>query len=101
MRPLLALALGAQWRLPNVDIAVPSPPDAAAAGHFGSGSRPWRAHHRASVAGRQLAAHADFEMVLATTDRSLVPADWPATRYEQKCITGRPPTLVLISSTQR
>ena len=46
-------------------------------------------------AGRQLDAHPEFEKVLATTDRTQVPADWPATRYEQKCITGRPPTFFL------
>ncbi|KIL97943.1 tRNA (guanine46-N7-)-methyltransferase [Paramagnetospirillum magnetotacticum MS-1] len=47
----------------------------------------WAAH--------QLDAHPDFEKVLATTDRAGVPADWPATRYEQKCITGRAPTFFL------
>jgi tRNA (guanine-N7-)-methyltransferase len=46
-------------------------------------------------AARHLEAHPAFEKVLATTDRSQVPADWPATRYEQKCITGRAPTFFL------
>lgn len=46
-------------------------------------------------AARHLDAHPAFEGVLATADRALVPADWPATRYEQKCITGRAPVFFL------
>ncbi|MBI3444184.1 MAG: tRNA (guanosine(46)-N7)-methyltransferase TrmB, partial [Magnetospirillum sp.] len=32
---------------------------------------------------------------LATSDRAQVPGDWPASRYEQKCITGNPPMFFL------
>jgi tRNA (guanine-N7-)-methyltransferase len=46
-------------------------------------------------AARHLDAHPAFEKVLATADRAQVPADWPATRYEQKCITGRAPVFFL------
>ncbi|BAE53274.1 tRNA (guanosine(46)-N7)-methyltransferase TrmB [Paramagnetospirillum magneticum] len=46
-------------------------------------------------AARHLDAHPAFEKILATADRSAVPADWPATRYEQKCITGRAPVFFL------
>lgn len=46
-------------------------------------------------AARHLDDHPAFEKVLATADRALVPADWPATRYEQKCITGRAPVFFL------
>jgi len=46
-------------------------------------------------AAQQLDAHPLLEPVLATTDRARVPADWPASRYEQKCITGRAPTFFL------
>ena len=46
-------------------------------------------------AARHLDHHPEFEKVLATTDRALLPADWPPTRYEVKCITGRPPTFFL------
>ncbi|RAU23838.1 tRNA (guanosine(46)-N7)-methyltransferase TrmB [Paramagnetospirillum kuznetsovii] len=46
-------------------------------------------------AGRHLHAHPAFERVLATTDRSLLPADWPATRYEQKCLASKHPTFFL------
>jgi len=46
-------------------------------------------------AARHLDAHPAFDKVLATADRSQVPADWPATRYEQKCITGRAPVFFL------
>jgi tRNA (guanine-N7-)-methyltransferase len=49
----------------------------------------------AAWAARHLDGHPAFEKVLATTDRALVPADWPATRYEQKCITGRAPVFFL------
>lgn len=44
---------------------------------------------------RQLADHAAFEPVLVTRDRSRLPADWPPTRYEQKCLAGRAPTFFL------
>jgi tRNA (guanine-N7-)-methyltransferase len=44
-------------------------------------------------AARQLAAHPLFEAVQVTTQRAGLPADWPATRYEQKAIEqGRQPT---------
>lgn len=46
-------------------------------------------------AARHLDAHPAFEKLLATADRAAVPADWPATRYEQKCITGRAPMFFL------
>ena len=46
-------------------------------------------------AARQLDAHAAFEKVLATIRRDSLPADWPATRYEQKCLAGRAPTFFL------
>ncbi len=46
-------------------------------------------------AARHLDAHPAFEKLLATADRAAVPADWPATRYEQKCITGRAPIFFL------
>ncbi|OAN54599.1 tRNA (guanosine(46)-N7)-methyltransferase TrmB [Paramagnetospirillum marisnigri] len=46
-------------------------------------------------AGRHLEAHPDFEKVVATTDRSLLPADWPVTRYEQKCLASKHPTFFL------
>ena len=46
-------------------------------------------------AGKHLDAHPAFEKVLATTDRDAVPADWPATRYEQKCLAKRAPTFFL------
>ncbi len=39
----------------------------------------------------QLKAAPDFEEVVTTRDRALLPGDWPPTRYEQKCITGNPP----------
>jgi tRNA (guanine-N7-)-methyltransferase len=44
---------------------------------------------------RHLAEHAAFEPVIVTTERDRLPADWPPTRYEQKCITGRAPTFFL------
>lgn len=46
-------------------------------------------------AARHLDAHPLFEKVLATTERGLVPADWPPTRYEQKCLAGKSPTFFL------
>lgn len=46
-------------------------------------------------AARHLDAHPRFERVVASTDRTILPADWPATRYEEKCITGRAPTFFL------
>lgn len=42
-------------------------------------------------AGEQLRAHADFSEIQVTSDRSSLPEDWPATRYEQKCLAGRDP----------
>lgn len=47
----------------------------------------WAAH--------RLDEHPAFEKVLATTDRAHIPEDWPATRYERKCITGRAPVFFL------
>ncbi len=44
---------------------------------------------------KHLDAHPAFEKVLATTQRETLPADWPATRYEQKCLAGRAPTFFL------
>lgn len=46
-------------------------------------------------AARLLDEHPAFEKMLATADRSQVPEDWPATRYERKCITGRAPVFFL------
>jgi len=42
-------------------------------------------------AAEQLRAHPDFEEVQVTSDRSLLPDDWPPTRYEQKCLAENPP----------
>jgi tRNA (guanine-N7-)-methyltransferase len=42
-------------------------------------------------AARQLQAHAAFAEIQSTTDRTSLPDDWPATRYERKCLAGRPP----------
>lgn len=42
-------------------------------------------------ASAQLRGHPDFAELQATTDRAALPADWPATRYEQKCLAGRAP----------
>jgi tRNA (guanine-N7-)-methyltransferase len=44
---------------------------------------------------RHLADHPGFVKVTATTDRASLPADWPATRYELKCLAGREPTFFL------
>ncbi|CAA7612807.1 tRNA (guanosine(46)-N7)-methyltransferase TrmB [Magnetospirillum sp. SS-4] len=44
---------------------------------------------------RHLAGHSAFDKILATTDRASLPADWPATRYELKCLAGREPTFFL------
>jgi tRNA (guanine-N7-)-methyltransferase len=44
---------------------------------------------------QQLEDHPAFERLLDTTDRSTVPADWPVTRYEQKCIASKTPTFFL------
>ena len=46
-------------------------------------------------AAKHLDAHPAFEKVLATTDRAAIPADWPATRYEQKCLAGKQPCFFL------
>ena len=46
-------------------------------------------------AARHLDAHPAFTKVLATTRRDSLPEDWPATRYEQKCLAGRAPTFFL------
>lgn len=42
-------------------------------------------------AAEQLRAHPDFDEIQVTSDRAALPADWPATRYEQKCLAGRDP----------
>jgi tRNA (guanine-N7-)-methyltransferase len=42
-------------------------------------------------AAEQLRAHPDFNEIQVTSDRASLPADWPATRYEQKCLAGRDP----------
>lgn len=42
-------------------------------------------------AAEQLKAHPAFEEAQVTTDRALLPADWPATRYEQKCLAENAP----------
>ncbi|MBR9972952.1 tRNA (guanine(46)-N(7))-methyltransferase TrmB [Magnetospirillum sulfuroxidans] len=42
-------------------------------------------------AAEQLRAHPDFTEIQVTSDRAALPADWPATRYEQKCLAGRDP----------
>jgi len=42
-------------------------------------------------AASQLRAHPDFVERQVTTERETLPPDWPATRYEQKCLAGRPP----------
>jgi tRNA (guanine-N7-)-methyltransferase len=42
-------------------------------------------------AAEQLRAHAAFEEIQVTTDRATLPDDWPATRYEQKCLAENAP----------
>lgn len=42
-------------------------------------------------AAAQLRAHPDFEEVQITAERDQVPADWPKTRYEEKCLAENPP----------
>ncbi|MBI5163379.1 MAG: tRNA (guanosine(46)-N7)-methyltransferase TrmB [Magnetospirillum sp.] len=44
---------------------------------------------------RQLRSHPAFTEVVTTTDRSRLPPDWPATRYELKCLAGRPAVFFL------
>lgn len=39
----------------------------------------------------QLRAHDAFEEVMVTTDRTQLPDDWPATRYELKCLAENAP----------
>ena len=39
----------------------------------------------------QLHAHPDFMPIQVTADRDALPADWPQTRYEQKCLANRAP----------
>ncbi len=39
----------------------------------------------------QLDAHPAFEAIQVTTDRAALPADWPPTRYETKCLADHPP----------
>ncbi|MDO8606956.1 MAG: tRNA (guanine(46)-N(7))-methyltransferase TrmB [Phaeospirillum sp.] len=46
-------------------------------------------------AARHLDSHPAFTKVLATVQRDTLPEDWPATRYEQKCLAGRAPTFFL------
>jgi len=45
-----------------------------------------------SWATRQLDAHPAFRREQLTTERETLPPDWPATRYEVKCLAGREPT---------
>jgi len=40
----------------------------------------------------QLDAHPAFERLQVTTERATLPPDWPATRYEIKCLSRRQPT---------
>lgn len=42
-------------------------------------------------AAEQLRGHPFFEEVQVTTDRSQLPEDWPATRYELKCLAENAP----------
>ncbi len=42
-------------------------------------------------AAEQLRAHPDFDEVQVTSDRALLPEDWPPTRYEQKCLAENAP----------
>lgn len=42
-----------------------------------------------------LRGHLAFEEILATSDRGNLPADWPATRYEVKCLAGRAPLFLI------
>ncbi|MGE5504757.1 MAG: tRNA (guanine(46)-N(7))-methyltransferase TrmB [Actinomycetota bacterium] len=49
----------------------------------------------AAWAAKELGHHHLFEEMLTTRDRSLLPADWVPTRYEQKCLAKRPPTFFL------
>lgn len=43
----------------------------------------WAAKHLETAAG--------FEPIQVTTDRALLPNDWPQTRYEKKCLANRAP----------
>jgi tRNA (guanine-N7-)-methyltransferase len=38
-----------------------------------------------------LRAHAAFSEIQVTDDRTRLPADWPVTRYEEKCLAETPP----------
>lgn len=42
-------------------------------------------------AAAQLHAHPDFLEIQVTADRTMLPADWPVTRYEEKCLAENPP----------
>lgn len=42
-------------------------------------------------AAEQLRTHPAFEEVQVTTERDQLPDDWPATRYEQKCLAENAP----------
>ena len=42
-------------------------------------------------AAEQLRAHPQLEEVQVTSDRALLPPDWPPTRYEQKCLAENAP----------
>lgn len=42
-------------------------------------------------AAAQLRAHPDFQEIQVTADRETIPADWPKTRYEEKCLAENPP----------
>mgnify|MGYP001809651320 CR=1 FL=1 len=39
----------------------------------------------------QLRGHEAFVEIQLTSERASLPADWPVTRYEQKCLAGRDP----------
>lgn len=43
-------------------------------------------------AAERLEEHPAFVKLQVTTERAALPADWPATRYEIKCLAGRQPT---------
>lgn len=46
----------------------------------------------AEWAATHLEAHPAFAQIQVTRDRADLPEDWPATRYEQKCLANNPPT---------
>lgn len=52
-------------------------------------------------ANAQLEAHPAFVRLQVTSDRAAVPADWPQTRYEVKCLSRRQPTFFRYSRRPR